>query len=160
MVDFAHLFTPESLSAFAQVIMIDLVLAGDNAVVIGLAAAGLPLDQRRKAIIVGIIAATVLRIGFAGVAIQLLQIVGLLFAGGIHGADEAEVYRELCVAAEEWVEIIEGDDAPFPPPTAGKSYSGKFVVRISPDLHQRAALKAMARGESLNQFVTEALANA
>ncbi|MCW5690517.1 MAG: TerC family protein, partial [Pseudolabrys sp.] len=63
--------------------MIDLVLAGDNAVIIGLAAAGLPVDQRRKAIIVGIIAATVLRIAFAGVAIQLLQIVGLLFAGGV-----------------------------------------------------------------------------
>ncbi|WP_137046644.1 TerC family protein [Pseudolabrys sp. FHR47] len=63
--------------------MIDLVLAGDNAVIIGLAAAGLPADQRRKAIIVGIIAATVLRIAFAGVAIQLLQIVGLLLAGGI-----------------------------------------------------------------------------
>lgn len=83
MVDFAQLLTPESLSAFAQVIMIDLVLAGDNAVIIGLAAAGLPADQRRKAIIVGIIAATVLRIAFAGVAIQLLQIVGLLLAGGI-----------------------------------------------------------------------------
>jgi YjbE family integral membrane protein len=83
VVDFAHLFTPESLSAFAQVIMIDLVLAGDNAVIIGLAAAGLPADQRRKAIIVGIIAATVLRIAFAGVAIQLLQIVGLLLAGGV-----------------------------------------------------------------------------
>ncbi|RDV05261.1 TerC family protein [Undibacter mobilis] len=63
--------------------MIDLVLAGDNAVIIGLAAAGLPPDQRRKAIIVGIIAATVLRIAFAGVAIQLLQIVGLLLAGGV-----------------------------------------------------------------------------
>ncbi len=81
--DFTQLLSPESLSAFAQVIMIDLVLAGDNAVVIGLAAAGLPPDQRRKAIIVGIIAATVLRIGFAGVAIQLLQIVGLLLAGGV-----------------------------------------------------------------------------
>jgi YjbE family integral membrane protein len=83
VIDFAHLFTPESLAAFGQVIMIDLVLAGDNAVIIGLAAAGLPVDQRRKAIIVGIIAATVLRIAFAGVAIQLLQIVGLLFAGGV-----------------------------------------------------------------------------
>ncbi|HWK98107.1 MAG TPA: TerC family protein [Pseudolabrys sp.] len=83
MFDLAHLLTPESLTAFAQVIMIDLVLAGDNAVIIGLAAAGLPPDQRRKAIIVGIIAATVLRIAFAGVAIQLLQIVGLLLAGGV-----------------------------------------------------------------------------
>lgn len=77
------LITSQALLALAQVIMIDLVLAGDNAIVIGLAAAGLPKEQRTKAIVVGIAAATVLRIGFAGVTTQLLQIVGLLFAGGI-----------------------------------------------------------------------------
>jgi YjbE family integral membrane protein len=75
--------TPEVLTAFAQVILIDLVLAGDNAIVIGLAAAGLPPDQRNKAILVGVVAATVLRIAFAGVTTQLLQVVGLLFAGGL-----------------------------------------------------------------------------
>jgi YjbE family integral membrane protein len=74
---------PEVLTAFAQVILIDLVLAGDNAIVIGLAAAGLPADQRNKAILVGVVAATVLRIAFAGVTTQLLQVVGLLFAGGL-----------------------------------------------------------------------------
>jgi YjbE family integral membrane protein len=58
-------------------------LAGDNAIVIGLAAAGLPPAQRKQAILVGILAATVLRILFAGVTTQLLQIVGLMFAGGI-----------------------------------------------------------------------------
>jgi YjbE family integral membrane protein len=63
--------------------MIDLVLAGDNAIVIGLAAAGLPNQQRVKAILVGVIAATVLRILFAGVTTQLLQIIGLLLAGGL-----------------------------------------------------------------------------
>ena len=63
--------------------MIDLVLAGDNAVVIGLAAAGLPQAQRARAILVGIVAATVLRIVFARVALELLRIVGLLLAGGI-----------------------------------------------------------------------------
>jgi YjbE family integral membrane protein len=78
-----ELLTSEALTAFFQVVMIDLVLAGDNAIVIGLAAAGLPKDQRQKAIIVGIIAATVLRIVFAGLTTQLLQIVGLLLAGGI-----------------------------------------------------------------------------
>jgi YjbE family integral membrane protein len=78
-----HLFTPDVLAAFAQVILIDLVLAGDNAIVIGLAAAGLPPEQRNRAILVGVIAATVLRIAFAGVTTQLLKIVGLLFAGGI-----------------------------------------------------------------------------
>jgi YjbE family integral membrane protein len=79
----AELFTVQALSALAQVIMIDLVLAGDNAIVIGLAAAGLPAQQRSKAILIGIAAATVLRIGFAAVTTQLLQLVGLLLAGGI-----------------------------------------------------------------------------
>jgi YjbE family integral membrane protein len=77
------LFSPASLTAFFQVIMIDLVLAGDNAIVIGLAAAGLSPEQRSKAILIGVLAATVLRIVFAGVTTQLLQIVGLLLAGGI-----------------------------------------------------------------------------
>jgi YjbE family integral membrane protein len=75
--------TADALSALLQVVLIDLVLAGDNAVVIGLAAAGLPAEQRRRAIVVGIIAATALRIVFAGVATQLLQVVGLLLAGGV-----------------------------------------------------------------------------
>jgi YjbE family integral membrane protein len=73
----------EALTALLQVILIDLVLAGDNAIVIGLAAAGLPEAQRGKAILIGIVAATVLRILFAGLTTQILQIVGLLFAGGI-----------------------------------------------------------------------------
>jgi YjbE family integral membrane protein len=72
-----------AVAALLQVIMIDLVLAGDNAVVIGLATASLPPEQRRRAIIIGILAATVLRIAFASVATQLLQIIGLLLAGGI-----------------------------------------------------------------------------
>ena len=75
--------TSEALVAFFQVVMIDLVLAGDNAIVIGLAAAGLPREQRTRAILIGIVAATLLRIGFAAATTQLLQIVGLLFAGGI-----------------------------------------------------------------------------
>ena len=78
-----EIFSADVLSAFLQVIMIDLVLAGDNAIVIGLAAAGLPKDQRNKAILIGIIAATVLRIIFAALTTQLLQIVGLLLAGGV-----------------------------------------------------------------------------
>ena len=75
--------TSEAIAAFFQVIMIDLVLAGDNAIVIGLAAAGLPHEQRTKAILIGIGAATALRIVFAGVTTQLLRLVGLLFAGGL-----------------------------------------------------------------------------
>ena len=77
------MFTPEVLAALLQVLMIDLVLAGDNAIVIGLAAAGLPTKQRNKAILVGILAATGLRILFASITVTLLSIVGLLLAGGI-----------------------------------------------------------------------------
>jgi integral membrane protein, YjbE family len=71
------------ISAFLQVIFIDLVLAGDNAVVIGLAAAGLPKEMRGRAILIGIAAATVMRIGFALITSQLLAVTGLLLAGGL-----------------------------------------------------------------------------
>jgi YjbE family integral membrane protein len=71
------------LWALAQVLMIDVVLAGDNAVVVGMAAAGLPPEQRRKAILWGIGAATAMRIGFALMTTQLLAIVGLTLAGGV-----------------------------------------------------------------------------
>jgi YjbE family integral membrane protein len=83
MAAWAEVFTREGMTALAQVIGIDLVLAGDNAIVIGLAAAGLPKEQRARAILVGIIAATVLRIVFAGLTVQLLALTGLLLAGGI-----------------------------------------------------------------------------
>jgi YjbE family integral membrane protein len=79
----SELLSAETLTAFFQVIFIDLVLAGDNAIVIGLAASGLPREQRNKAILVGIIAATVLRIIFASITTWLLTIVGLLLGGGI-----------------------------------------------------------------------------
>jgi YjbE family integral membrane protein len=77
------LFSADAMAALAKVIVIDLVLAGDNAIVIGLAAAGLPANQRTKAILIGIGAATGLRVLFAAVTTQLLQIIGLLLAGGI-----------------------------------------------------------------------------
>lgn len=77
------LFAPGALAALFSVLMIDLVLAGDNAVAVGLAAAGLPPDQRRKAILWGLAAAVTMRIGFALITAQLLGVVGLLFAGGL-----------------------------------------------------------------------------
>ncbi len=78
-----EIFTAAGFSALLQVIAIDLVLAGDNAIVIGMAAAGLPSDQRKKAIPIGVLAATALRILFATVTVTLLEIVGLVLAGGI-----------------------------------------------------------------------------
>ncbi len=80
MLDF---ITADALVALSKVILIDLVLAGDNAIVIGLAAAGLPPQQRVRAIMIGIIAATLMRIGFAAVTTQLLEVFGLLLAGGV-----------------------------------------------------------------------------
>ncbi|RYJ03832.1 MAG: TerC family protein [Acetobacteraceae bacterium] len=74
---------PDWIVPLAQVLFIDLVLAGDNAIVVGMAAAGLPAEQRRKAIFWGIIAATIMRIGFAAITAQLLAIVGITLAGGV-----------------------------------------------------------------------------
>jgi YjbE family integral membrane protein len=82
MFELSQFFGPEVV-AFLMVVGIDLALAGDNAIVIGLAAAGLPKEQRNKAILLGVLAATALRIVFALVTTQLLAIVGLLLAGGI-----------------------------------------------------------------------------
>jgi predicted RNase H-like HicB family nuclease len=77
-----------------------------------------------------------------------------------HGGTEANVMAQLAVVVEEWVESLLTDGKPLPAATANKDFSGKFLVRISPDLHKKAALKALARGESLNQFVAEAIASA
>jgi len=94
--DFANIAEPAAFAAFLQVLMIDLVLAGDNAIVVGALAAGLPPAQRRKVILIGVIAALVLRIAFALVVTQLLQIVGLILAGGILLLWVAwKMYREL-----------------------------------------------------------------
>jgi YjbE family integral membrane protein len=113
MIEISHLLTPQALTAFFQVIFIDLVLAGDNAVVIGLAAAGLQEKQRGRAILVGILAATVLRIAFAFVAVELLAIIGLLFAGGI---------LLLWVCWKMWRELRAPGEMKTEAATAGESH--------------------------------------
>ncbi len=80
---FGHTVTASHISAFAQVILIDVILSGDNAIVIGMAVAGLAPNQRGRIIFYGILAATALRILFAAVAVQLLTIIGLTLAGGL-----------------------------------------------------------------------------
>lgn len=115
--DLFSLISPSELSALATVIMTDVVLAGDNAIVVGMAAAGLPAEQRRRAILYGIIAATVLRILFAVATTQLLQIIGLMLAGGILLLWVSwKLYRELSAprahAEEEGEAVLEGKDIP------------------------------------------------
>jgi YjbE family integral membrane protein len=144
--------TTDALSALLQVILIDLVLAGDNAVVIGLAAAGLPAEQRRRAIVVGIIAATGLRIVFAGVATQLLQVIGLLLAGGV---------LLLWVCWKMWRELREqaahanqlafnhggggGSPAPAPRKTFGQAALQIVAADVSMSLDNVLAVAGAAR---------------
>ena len=80
-----------------------------------------------------------------------------LMLGGIHGDNEAKVYKELCQAVEEWITIYEQDGDPLPDATAGKEYSGKFVVRVGKDLHKALAIGAMRHGESLNEYCVHLL---
>src|SRR5690242_8593416 len=99
--DIGGLITAQAIAAFLQILMIDIVLAGDNAIVVGALAAGLPAAQRRKVIMIGVIAALVLRIAFALIVSQLLQVVGLVLAGGILLLWVAwKMFRELHHAGE------------------------------------------------------------
>jgi YjbE family integral membrane protein len=128
----SDLLTPEALTALFQVILIDLVLAGDNAIVIGLAAAGLPPEQRAKAIMVGIIAATMLRVGFAGFTIQLLKIFGLLLAGGI---------LLLWVCWKVWRDL----------PASSAQGSDTTAALVDPDTNAHGAIAGNARPKTLAQ---------
>src|SRR5215217_6155803 len=113
--DFASLLTPEAIAAFFEIIMIDIVLAGDNAIVVGALAAGLPPAQRRKVIMIGVLAALVLRIAFALLVTQLLQIVGLILAGGL---------LLLWVAWRMWRELRHQGQSPGSAEVAGDEHSG------------------------------------
>ncbi|BBK30243.1 YjbE family integral membrane protein [Stella humosa] len=100
--DWGQIFSAEAMVALGQVLLIDLVLAGDNAIAVGLAAAGLPKEQRGKVILIGIAAATVMRIGFAAITSQLLQVIGLMLAGGV---------LLLWVCWKMWRELRSGHEA-------------------------------------------------
>ncbi len=122
-------------SALVSVIIIDIVLAGDNAIVVGMAAAGLPAARRRRVILLGIAAATVLRILFASVAMQLLAIIGLSLAGGVLLLWVAwKMYRELRPVHDQGRQDpprgARGDGpAAMPPPAPGKS-TGQAMLQI------------------------------
>jgi len=73
--------------------------------------------------------------------------------GGVHGDDEAEVYKELCAVVEEWIRIYEKDGEPLPEATASRDYSGKFVLRVGEQLHKDLAIEALRSGKSLNTYI-------
>lgn len=109
------LISASELTAFLSVLAIDIALAGDNAIVVGMAAAGLEPDLRRRAIFIGIAAAALMRIVFAAFTVQLLQIIGLMVAGGLLLLWVSwKLWRELRENAEqteeEAVESLEDED--------------------------------------------------
>jgi YjbE family integral membrane protein len=117
------------LSAFVSVVVIDLVLAGDNAVVVGMAASGLPREQRRRVIMLGIVLALICRIAFALVAVQLLAIIGLLLAGGL---------LLLWVAWKMWRELqprgalhLSGPEPKACPPVVKKSSTAIWQIAVA-----------------------------
>lgn len=147
--------TPDYLFALGNVIVIDLVLAADNALIVGMAAAGLPKDLRARAILFGIAAATVMRIGFALAATQLLQIIGLLLAGGI---------LLLWVAWKMWRELHHGAamaDTETPTRPAPKSFRQAvtqiLVADVSMSLDNVLAVAGAAREHETVLFLGLAL---
>jgi predicted HicB family RNase H-like nuclease len=83
-----------------------------------------------------------------------------LMLGGVHGDDEVKVYEELCEVVDEWLQIHGEENLPLPAFTAGRRYTGKFVLRISPELHERLTVKAIVEGDSLNNYCKKVLENA
>jgi YjbE family integral membrane protein len=152
-----ELFAPEAIAALFQVVMIDLALAGDNAIVVGLAAAGLPQEQRTRAILLGMMGATALLILFAGITTQLLKLVGLVFAGGVLLLWVCwKMWRELQSSLKEEQEALEaltgydinadGTIAGFAPrKTLGQAAGQIIVADLSMSLDNVLAVAGAAR---------------
>jgi YjbE family integral membrane protein len=134
--------TAEAGYSFLKVVFIDLALAGDNAIVIAVAAAGLPEEQRRRALVLGIAAAAVMRIAFASVAVQMLNVIGLTLAGGI---------LLLWVCWKLWCEVRAGhaaDDAEgtgHQPKTLKSAIAQIIIADLSMSLDNVLAVAGAAR---------------
>lgn len=143
------LFSASALLALGEVLMIDIILAGDNAIVVGALAAGLPAEQRKKVIMIGIFAALVLRIVFALTVSALLSIVGLVLAGGLLLLWVAwRMYRELRHAQESsGSPEIQGDE--HSGVMAGKTFAsaawGVALADVSMSLDNVLAVAGAAR---------------
>jgi YjbE family integral membrane protein len=144
------------IEALLTVLFIDIVLAGDNAVVVGMAAAGLPADQRRKAIIWGIAAATLMRIAFASITVQLLSIIGLVFVGGLLLLWVCwKMYRELrdgghdspdVTEQSEGVDALQGEETPGAPrKTLRQAITQILIADVSMSLDNVLAVAGAAK---------------
>ena len=142
--------TLNQITALVSVVLIDVVLAGDNAIVVGMAAAGLPADSRRRAILIGIGAATLLRIAFAAIALQLLAVIGLALAGGVLLLWVAwKLFRELRQAqAAKTARGNAGEGTPAPQKTVRQAVINIVVADISMSLDNVLAVAGVARTQS------------
>ena len=145
----ASLITASAVAAFFQILFIDIVLAGDNAIVVGALAAGLPAQQRKKVILIGVLAALVLRIAFALLVSQLLQVVGLVLAGGILLLWFAwKMYREIRHKGESaGSDEVAGDEHSGlkPPKTFASAAWGIALADVSMSLDNVLAVAGAAR---------------
>jgi YjbE family integral membrane protein len=157
--------TVAELSVFLQVIMVDLVLAGDNAIVVGMVAASVPKQQRVKVLVFGIVAATIMRIAFALITTQLLAIIGLMLAGGIlllwvcwklwrdieEQRRERKAHREkMAAAAAEGGSLADmgagHDNEPTDPKPLGKAIAQIVIADVTMSLDNVLAVAGTARG--------------
>ncbi len=132
------------LAALAQVVLVDLVLAGDNAIVVGIAVAGLPAGQRWRVMVLGITAATLLRIVFAAFTIQLLEIIGLLLAGGL---------LLLWVCWKLWRELAAGALGGSAPPGVAAPLTGDDrteLPRSAPKSMRQAVIQIVVADVSMS----------
>ena len=147
---------PEWALPLITVLFIDIVLAGDNAIVVGMAAAGLPSDQRRKAIFWGIVAATIMRIAFASVTVQLLQVVGIVLAGGVLLLWVCwKMYRELRegsghndpneTEAVDGVAALDGSEPSAPRKTLRQAITQILVADVSMSLDNVLAVAGASK---------------
>jgi YjbE family integral membrane protein len=138
--------TLSQITALASVILIDVVLAGDNAIVVAMAAAGVPVAQRRRVIVIGIAAATVLRIAIASIALQLLDIVGLALAGGLLLLWVAwKLFRELRHAQAERGAKRQGGTLPAKQKTMARAVFQIVIADLSMSLDNVLAVAGVAR---------------
>ena len=134
------------LEAFTKIVLIDLVMSGDNAIIIGMAAAGLPLELRKRAIVFGIIAATILRIVFASITYQLLEITGLTLVGGILLIWIAfRMWQDYQSERLETPEVVSEDDLPSKK-TLQRAVTSILVADVTMSLDNVLAVAGAAHG--------------
>ncbi|MGI9260035.1 MAG: YjbE family putative metal transport protein [Gammaproteobacteria bacterium] len=148
-------FSFSEIAAFVQVVIVDLVLAGDNAIVVAMAVVGLPKEYRAKVLIIGIAAATLMRVGFALITVQLLGILGLGIAGGVLLLwvswklwRELKEQREEDQAAEDIDEIVHGEPLKHPDPprkSMRQAVTQVIIADVSMSLDNVLAVAGIAR---------------